>query len=79
MLQNLSGLKYEWNDELKEADIREWREWFKESELLDTAQIPRALFSWNEPFRETNLHVSETQPKMLTERVRTLDENLKIM
>jgi len=42
---------------LKEADLREWREWFKKSELLETVQIPRALFSRNRPFRETNLHV----------------------
>ena len=57
ILQNLNRLKYGWGDELKEADLREWREWFKESELLETVQIPRALFSWNEPFRETNLDV----------------------
>ena len=25
--------------------------------LLETVQIPRPLFSQNEPFRETNLHV----------------------
>ena len=42
---------------MKEADLREWREWFKESELLETVQIPRALFFRNEPFPETNLHV----------------------
>ena len=42
---------------LKEADLREWHEWFKESELLETVQIPRALFRSNRPFRETNLHV----------------------
>ena len=42
---------------MKEADLCEWRKWFTESELLETVQIPRAPFSWNEPFRETNLHV----------------------
>ena len=42
---------------LKEADLREWHEWFKESELLETVQIPRALFRSNRPFRDTNLHV----------------------
>jgi len=57
ILQNLNRLKYEWDDELKEADLREWREWFKESELLETVQIPQALFRRNEPFRETNLQV----------------------
>ena len=34
---------------MKEADLRERREWFKESELLETVEIPRALFSRNEP------------------------------
>ena len=42
---------------MKEADLCEWRKWFTESELLETVQIPRAPFGWNEPFRETNLHV----------------------
>ena len=42
---------------MKEADLCEWREWFKESELLETVQIPQALFSRNRPFRETNLHL----------------------
>ena len=50
-------LKYGWGDELKEAGLREWREWFKESGLLETVQIPQALFRRTEPFRETNLHV----------------------
>ena len=57
ILQNLNRLKYGWDDELKEADLREWREWFKESELLETVEIPRVLFSRNEPFRESNLHL----------------------
>ena len=56
--QNLNRLKYGRDDELKEADLRQWREWFKESELLKTVQIPRALFSRNQLFREANLHVS---------------------
>ena len=55
--QNLKRLKYGWDDKLKEADLRQWREWFKESELLKTVQFPRALFSRNEPFREASLHV----------------------
>ena len=57
ILQNLNRLKNGWDDELKEADLREWRKWFKESELLEIVQIPQALFRRNEPFRETNLHV----------------------
>ena len=79
ILQNLNSLKYGWDDELKEADLREWREWFKESELLETVQIWRALFSRNMPFRETDRMCFVTRAKMLTERVRTLDESLKIM
>ena len=57
IFQNVNRLKHGWDDELKEADLHEWREWFKESELIETVQIPRALFSRNKPFRETNLHV----------------------
>ena len=57
ILQNLNRLQYGWDDELKEVDLCEWREWFKESELLETVQIPRALFGRNEPLRETTLHV----------------------
>ena len=54
---------------MKEADLHEWCEWFKESELLETVQILRALFSRKELFRA----------KMLTERARTVDESLKMM
>ena len=46
---------------MKEADLCEWREWFKQSELLETVQIPQALFSRNRPFRETNLHLFLSQ------------------
>ena len=45
-----------WDDELKEDDLCEWCEWFKESEQLKTVQISRALFIRKDPFRETNLH-----------------------
>ena len=31
ILQNLNRLKYGWDDGLKEADVREWCKWFKES------------------------------------------------
>ena len=31
IIQNLNRLKYGWGDELKESDLLEWREWFKES------------------------------------------------
>ena len=42
---------------MKEADLHEWCEWFKESELLETVQILRALFSRKELFQETILNV----------------------
>ena len=50
-------MKYGWDDELKEADIREWREWRKEEEKLDEVRIPRALIQEQKPLRETALHV----------------------
>ena len=57
ILQNLNRIKYEWDDELKEADVREWREWYKEAEKLDEVRIPRALLCEKKPIRETALHV----------------------
>ena len=57
ILQNLNRMKYGWDDELKEADLREWREWRKEAEKLDEVRIPRALLQEQKPVRETALHV----------------------
>ena len=57
ILQNLNRLKYEWDEELKEADVREWREWCKEAEELGKVKIPRALLSQVKVVRETTLHV----------------------
>ena len=57
ILQNLNCMKYEWDDELKEADLREWREWRKEAEKLDEVRIPRVLLCEKKPIRETALHV----------------------
>ena len=57
ILQNLNRMRYVWDDELKEADLREWREWCKEAEKLDEERIPRALLQGQKPFRETTLHV----------------------
>ena len=57
ILQNLNHLKYEWDEELKEADVREWREWCKEAEELGKVKIPRALLSQVKVVRETTLHV----------------------
>ena len=79
LLQNLNRLKYGWDDELKEADLRGWRKWFKESELLETVQIPQALFRRTSHFEKLTCMCFVTRAKMLTERVRTLDESLKIM
>ncbi|XP_068739457.1 uncharacterized protein [Montipora capricornis] len=57
ILQNLNRMKYGWNDELKEADLPEWREWRKEAETLDEVRIPRAVIQEQKPVRETALHV----------------------
>ena len=64
---------------MKEADLCEWREWFKESELLETVQIPQALFRGTSHFEKLTCMCFVTRAKILTERVRTLDESLKIM
>ena len=34
ILQNLNRMKYGCDDELKEADLREWREWYKKQKSL---------------------------------------------
>ena len=39
----MNRMKYGWDDELKECDLREWREWHKEAKELDEVKIPRAL------------------------------------
>ena len=57
ILQNLNRMKYGWDDELKEADLREWREWRKEAEKLDEVRIPQTLLQEQKPVRETALHV----------------------
>ena len=57
ILQNQNRMKYEWDDELKEADLHEWREWRKEAEKLDEVRIPRALLCEKKPIRETALRV----------------------
>ena len=31
ILQSLNLMKYGWDDELKEADLQEWREWHRET------------------------------------------------
>ena len=50
-------MKYRWDDDLKEADLREWCEWHKEAEKLDKVRIPRALLQEQKPIRETAVHV----------------------
>jgi len=44
-------MKYGWDDELKEADLQEWREWCKEAEKLDQVRIPRALLQGQKAIR----------------------------
>ena len=50
-------MKHGWDDELKEADLREWREWCKEAGERDEVKIPRALLNCDKVIRETTLHV----------------------
>ena len=57
ILQSPNRMKYGWDDELKEADLREWREWHREAEKLDEVRIPRTLLQEQKPIRETTLHV----------------------
>ena len=57
ILQNLNRMKYGWDEQLKEADIREWSKWFKEAEELDEVKIPRALLNCDKVIQETTLHV----------------------
>lgn len=57
ILQNLNRMKCGWDDELRESDLREWREWYKEAEKLDEVEIPRALLSQDKSIQETALHV----------------------
>ena len=35
ILQNLNRIKYDWDDDLREADLGEWREWRREAADLD--------------------------------------------
>ena len=57
ILQNMNRMKYGWDDELQECDIREWREWHKNAKELDEVKIPRAVLSQDKAIRETTLHV----------------------
>ena len=50
-------MKYGWDDELKESDLREWHEWHRETEKLDEVRIPIALRQEHKPIQETALHV----------------------
>jgi len=50
-------MKYGWDDELKEADLREWRDRCKEAEKRDEVRILRALLQGQKPIRESTLHV----------------------
>ena len=57
ILQNLNHMKYSWDDDLREADLREWREWHSEAAALDEIKIPRAFLGQMKAARETSLHV----------------------
>ena len=57
ILQSLNRLKYGWDDEFKEADLREWREWYREAKKLDEVRIPRTPLKEQKLIRETALHV----------------------
>ena len=50
-------MKYGWDDELMEDDLRVWREWRREAAELDVVKIPRALLSPDKPVREASLQV----------------------
>ena len=50
-------MKYGWDDELMEDDVRVWREWRREAAELDVVKIPRALLSQDKPVREASLQV----------------------
>ena len=55
--QNLNRMKYGWDEEMKEADLREWSKWCKEAEQLDEVKIPRTILNCDKVIRETTLHV----------------------
>ncbi|XP_015747119.1 PREDICTED: uncharacterized protein LOC107326884 [Acropora digitifera] len=50
-------MKYGWDDELMEDDLRLWREWRREAAELDVVKIPRALLSQDKPVREASFQV----------------------
>ena len=57
VLQNLNRMKYGWDNELMEDDLRVWREWRREAAELDVVKIPKALLSPDKPVREASLQV----------------------
>ena len=57
ILQNLNHMKYSWDDDLRKADLREWREWHSEAAALDEIKISRAFLGQMKAVRETSLHV----------------------
>ncbi|XP_068697068.1 uncharacterized protein [Montipora foliosa] len=57
ILQNLNHMKYSWDDGLREADLREWREWHSEAAALDEIKIPRAFLGQSKGVRENSLRV----------------------
>ena len=64
-------MKYGWDDELKEADLREWREWRKEAEKLDEMRIPRTLLQGQEPMERLHFMYFAMQARLPMASVRT--------
>ena len=50
-------MKYGWDDELKKADLREWRKRCMEDEELGEVKISRAILNCDKVMREATLHV----------------------
>ena len=57
LLQNLNHMKYSWDDDLREADLREWHEWHSGAAALDEIKIPKAFLGQTKAVRETSLHM----------------------
>ncbi|KAK2558705.1 hypothetical protein P5673_018910 [Acropora cervicornis] len=63
ILQNLIRMKYGWDNELMEDDLRVPCEWRREAAELDVVKIPRALLSQDKLVREAFLQVfSDASP-----------------
>ena len=50
-------MKYSWDDDFREVDLREWREQHSEAAAIDEIKIPRAFLGQMKAVTETSLHV----------------------